>query len=189
MTPESLTNSKKRCKRQLWLLLGVLFVVACFMNYYKTHSSDHKKSDTETVDKMATDRLHVSAPQPDNFEIQSFKSDKKFDKFMSDFSDKKFDKFSADGELNYSSFTMYGIITNDGNILGRYHNANGTRLDVNGKINPDDGSIDIDLGHGNTHSKMTLTPDDSDNSDDKYEYSGKWGRKKKNVSLNFKIES
>lgn len=188
MTPESLSKQRKRCKLQLFILLGIVFLISIGANEYPKHSSKKTDFKEETTTSLPG-AFQVKSAQPKSFELQKFGSDVNFDKFASNLNPSDMTQFTAEGVLGESEFRMYGIVTPDGNLLGRYRHENGTTLDVNGKVDALDGSITIDLGHGSEHSKMNLRPLDSLDSSDKLEYKGEWGKKKKNVDLRFKIKS
>lgn len=87
------------------------------------------------------------------------------------------------GELNDGRITVECFLTEDGQIHGRYHHQNGTNLDMNGYIRPDE-SLYIQLGHGSYKSDWYLYPV-SDELSGTYRYEGTWGKNNKYTYIVF----
>lgn len=84
--------------------------------------------------------------------------------------------FRGSGFIDKNWVRVEFFVTRDGRIYGRYLNENGTKLDMNGFVNPD-GSLLINLGHrdNSTLSEWRLEPDPYAGSS----YRGTWGRSDK----------
>lgn len=89
----------------------------------------------------------------------------------------------ATGAIGDDNVSVKCWLTEDGELHGRYHNANGTDLDLNGYLQPD-GGLYIQLGHDSYKSVMQLYPV-SDEIPGSYRYEGTWGKNGKWAYLLF----
>lgn len=80
----------------------------------------------------------------------------------------------ATGAIGDDNVSVKCWLTEDGELHGRYHNENGTNLDLNGFIEPD-GNLYIQLGHDSSKSVLHLRPV-SDEIPGSYRYEGTWGK-------------
>ncbi|MCH5328729.1 MAG: hypothetical protein J1E02_06890 [Coprobacter sp.] len=92
----------------------------------------------------------------------------------------------GEGTLNHGAIHLVCHLTQKGILYGRYRHSNGTQLDVNGYIKKN-GDIDVQLGHGNETSFMSLYPLDNQSTQTKYPYFGKWGKKEAPVEITFRL--
>lgn len=80
----------------------------------------------------------------------------------------------ATGAIGDDKVSVKCWLTEDGELHGRYHNENGTNLDLNGFIQPN-GDLYIQLGHDSYKSVLRLHPV-SDEIPGSYRYEGSWGK-------------
>lgn len=92
----------------------------------------------------------------------------------------------ARGMISNHDVDVECFLTENGELHGRYHNENGTRLDLNGYIQPD-GDLYIQLGHDSEKSEWRLHPV-SDEISGTYRYEGTWGRSNKPSFLVFTVD-
>lgn len=85
------------------------------------------------------------------------------------------------GHINNSDISVNVILLDNGQIVGRYHHSNGTKLDLNGYVDPSSGNLYIKLGHAydSTESQWTLWPISTDKERGVYVYEGEWGKNNK----------
>lgn len=97
-------------------------------------------------------------------------------------------KFEGQGFINNNDVTVNCVLLSNGQIVGRYQNANGTNLDLNGYIIPTSGELKIHLGHASnkTLSDWQLYPVESNPESGTYIYEGSWGKKNVPSKLIFK---
>lgn len=89
-------------------------------------------------------------------------------------------RISGSGIIRNNSVTTDFYIEPDGSIHGRYHNANGVSLDVNGYMDRN-GNIRLRLGHDAETSYWTLYHQEG------FRYTGYWGRQDVPSSITFRI--
>lgn len=97
-------------------------------------------------------------------------------------------QFEGEGYINKNGINVKCVLLSNGQLVGRYHNANGTDLDLNGYIIPSTGELKIHLGHASnkTLSNWYLSPVESYPETGTFVYEGTWGKKKLPSKLIFK---
>lgn len=91
------------------------------------------------------------------------------------------------GDIDYTDISVKVILLDNGQVVGRYYNSNGTKLDLNGYVDPSSGNLYIKLGHAydSTESHWSLRPVSTDNRQGIYAYEGEWGKSRKSSRLTF----
>lgn len=97
----------------------------------------------------------------------------------------------GEGMISNHQVDVVCVLHPDGTVIGRYHNTNGTNLDLNGYIEPDSRNLKIHLGHedNKTLSNWILSPQDCETGQSSYHYVGTWGRKNLPSELTLKIKN
>ncbi len=86
--------------------------------------------------------------------------------------------FYGSGTISNHAVQVYGVIDNNGHVLGRYYNENGIKLDMNGLIDYNKDMV-IKLGHGSETSYWILMHQGNGR------YVGTWGKKCKPSEVTF----
>ena len=165
---------------QLFLLVAVVFGWSCWLNNH---------NDAETTSLDGSTRLPIGIYAANCYPEMTFKSDKKWKKYTQ----------STDQTISGRLIEGYGNISNDkvsvdcilsenGQLIGRYRNENGITLDVNGYIDSKTDTLYIRLGHDGEQSNLILAPDDNIPTDSIYNYSGTWGKKHKASAMAFSFK-
>ncbi|MCH5241960.1 MAG: hypothetical protein J1F67_06005 [Muribaculaceae bacterium] len=87
--------------------------------------------------------------------------------------------YEGRGYISNHNVEVELFLTPQGQVAGRYHNENGTKLDLNGNVDASTGDLVIQLGHENNKTKSIwrLHPASTNIEDEIYEYDGTWGKK------------
>ncbi len=95
---------------------------------------------------------------------------------------------SASGYMDDTPVSFEAVVAPDNRVYGRYHNSNGTKLDLNGVVDSS-GNLIIKLAHGHYTSYWVLHPDGSPHGSGTgtYYYTGPWGHQGKytNMDINY----
>lgn len=91
---------------------------------------------------------------------------------------------SGSGYISQSDIEFSAVKGPDNRIYGRYHNENGTNLDMNG-VQDASGNLIIKLGHGAATSYWVLRPTGSSHNSGSgtYSYRGSWGKSDKDSGV------
>ena len=170
---------------QLGLLVLIVFAWAYWMNNYHlpTDSTEEGKTATETT------KLPIGTETANTYPTMKFKSDSKWDKYLqSPEQTISGRQIEGHGNISGNDVSVNCLLSENGQLIGRYRHVNGTTLDVNGYIDSQTDILHIRLGHGNEQSELVLSPDDQDPTDSKYDYSGTWGKRHKPASFSFSFK-
>lgn len=88
---------------------------------------------------------------------------------------------SGSGFISDNSIELECLLRPNGTVVGRYHNENGTNLDMNGMLSSGGDNLIINLGHDSngTYSQWRLYPVDYESEDGWYVFEGTWGKSNK----------
>lgn len=160
----------------------LLMCVIIGLGYYlRSHDSGHGSIDQTEANLPS--QLVVTGTPANTYTNKKLGSNKAWQKYLSSDEAATLPLYNTEGTISKYDVTMQFIVTPDGSIIGRYHNANGTNLDVNGYIESPSGNLYIHLGHGSELSSCQFSLVESESSATAYVYQGTWGKKKKPAKL------
>lgn len=181
-----------KIKKITWLAFIQCIIIICCVWFAANWIYGY---DSKTVDENYVDKSHMGLPVSSSDRVKDypdyiFKSNKKWnvhkETLLASDACKRVDGI---GKISKSSINLDCILTENGSILGRYHNENGINLDVNGYIEAETNQLKIKLGHESETSYLILSPieNEKSNQSDEYSYSGTWGKKQLPAEISFKI--
>lgn len=186
-----MSYDKNYLKRTYWQL-ALVFIVVFILGMYRNGKADNAEKENEIVESSLPDRLVPQVAFDSSNEIPDigYGNDEKWEETAEDI-DNETVILVGDGFIGEDHVTVrckYNPI--NGEMTGRYHNENGTNLDLNGQISPSGDELEIHLGHkyNNTFSKWTLYPVKEKTEDGKYAFQGHWGKAKKESEIIFTLE-
>ena len=166
---------------QLFILVCVVFCWAFYMNNFY-HANPKRPALTTAADEI----MMIVGDAANAYPEMSFKSDRKWEKYLNDDSNAASGRrLTGKGFLSGDGITMNCLLRDNGQIIGRYSNSNGVKLDVNGYVDSKTNDIHIKLGHGKYESYLIMSPDGENKSKDEIKYTGSWGKKKKPICVTF----
>lgn len=182
---------KNYLNRTYWQLILVIAVVM-IIGLYRNGKATNTENENEEVENSLPDRLEpqVALNSSDEIPDMVFGSDEKWENEAKDIDDETI-ILVGNGYISESNIKVkckYNLI--DGGMTGRYHNENGTDLDLNGQVSPSGDKLEIHLGHksNNTFSKWTLYPLEEETEKGRYAFKGHWGKSKKPSEIIFTVE-
>lgn len=182
---------KNYLNRTYWQL-ALVFIVVFVIGLYRNGKAKNKEKEQEMHELSLPDRLEPQIALEASYEIPDlfYGSDEKWEKSAKDIDDETIILVGEGWISNHKVITecKYNII--DGSLTGRYHNENGTELDLNGQVSLSGDELEIHLGHKSdkTFSKWILYPKESETKNGTYVYSGYWGESKKPSEITFTVK-
>ena len=169
------------------LIVAIVYLLPIGID--KWHSHDSSDKGAESKRSGSTLGLPVMNPSLTDYPEYSFKSMSKWNASKKELlANSENVRVTGNGYISKNDVSVDCILTEKGELIGRYANENGITLDVNGYIDSDN-VLHIRLGHGSEISYWTLRPNDSKAKDtDSFAYKGEWGRKDKKTEMVFTIE-
>lgn len=168
------------------MIVAVIYLLAIGIDKWHSHDSSGKGADSKYSEN--TLGLPVRNPGLTDYPEYSFKSMSKWNARKKDLlADPANIPVTGKGYISKNDVSVDCILTENGELIGRYANENGITLDVNGYMDSDK-VLHIRLGHGSEISYWTLRPNESKATDtDSFAYKGEWGRKGKKTEMVFTI--
>lgn len=182
MTPIAKINLKVTF--QELLLVVIVFLIGCYMR------GNEMKAEREGALKAyatLTDVMDNTAAK--EYPQYTFKSHEKWQKYINESLDEnKGVMLEGVGKISKGEVRLSCFLQSNGHIFGRYENlSNKITLDVNGYLDPEDGSFHIRLGHKKEQSNMTLFPLKMEPEENRYVYKGTWGKKELPTEITFSL--
>lgn len=167
-----------RAYLQYTLLLCAVIALGHYMR------AKNSSQDTSTQSEVVLpSQLVVTGTPANTYPAKKLGSEKAWQKYLSSDEATSLPHYNAEGNISTYDVTMQFTVAPDGTIIGRYHNANGTNLDVNGYVESPSGKLYLRLGHGSELSTCQFSFVESISTSSSYVYQGTWGRKKKPARL------
>lgn len=111
---------------------------------------------------------------------------KDYDAFIREYAFESDKCLKGEGEISHHDVTIRCILTENGELHGRYYNPNGITLDLNGYLRVN-GDLYIQLGHDSEKSEWILTFVGNDGRGG-CRYEGTWGKVHKPTSMTIRLE-
>lgn len=166
---------------QYALLILALLGVGYFMR------ENPSKSELESSTELPL-QLTITGKAVNNYPDLKFGSDISWERFYNN--SKEYSNcplFIGEGTIDKHAIDFKFFLTPEGQLIGRYHNHNGIRLDFNGYIEKETGNLKVHLGHENERSQWDMSPSIEESSTTKFVYNGKWGKKGKPTKVTIKL--
>lgn len=177
----NISKIKQRTILQYLVLVAAVIFSGWVIRYKENKQTTINAEKQRIESKSLNPGISVSTNKASGYPNVKHLSDNAWNKYKKQLLSKRSDGqlFKGEGEINSKKVTVELILNSDGSLTGRYHHINGTKLDLNGYIDPSDGTLNIHLGHASdkTLSTWTLKPTESDIKNGIYKYVGKWGKK------------
>lgn len=168
---------------QYFLIVAIVFLVGVWMRAKAGEERNLEKPSTETY----TYGLPFKGVSIEEYPEVNLGSEKAWKKYLKNVTSENI-QFEGEGYIDNDKVSLNCVLLDNGQLIGRYHNYNGTNLDLNGYIVQESGKLKIHLGHSSnkTLSNWYLTPEVSESTNGTFVYEGTWGKKNLPSKLIFK---
>lgn len=169
-----------RAALQYFVLVGVIVLLGAWLR-----ARDNRQEIPDEI--MYSPGLPFTGISVEDYPDVKLGSEKAWNKYVKDLSPDDI-LFEGHGFLSKHDVSVNCVLLSNGQLIGRYHNSNGTNLDLNGYIIPATGELKIHLGHSynKTLSNWSLSPVESNPEEGTFIYEGTWGKKNLPSQMTFK---
>lgn len=170
-----------RASIQYVLLILALLWLGYFMQ------EDSSKPDLKSSTELPL-RLTITGNAANDYPDLKFGSDISWERYYKN--SKEYSScplFIGEGTINKYTIDFKFFLTPEGQLIGRYHNHNGIRLDFNGYIEKETGNLKVHLGHDHERSQWDMSPSIAESTETEFVYDGKWGKKGKPSKVTIRL--